>query len=79
MSNDKTDNLLVIGSAFDWITPAIQLLRGLNYCVAVGQPAIDGQKILNKARIPCAFDIKGGGCTLSVKKADINRAAQLLR
>ena len=67
--------------AGDYITPTIKLLRGLNYIVAVGQAAIDGQNALKRARITCAFDIdcNGNGCTLSVKKEDINKATSLLR
>ncbi len=65
----------------DFITPTIKMLRGLNYCVAVGQDAIDGQEILKRVGIACAFDVDadGDGCTLSVREDDINRAAALLK
>ncbi len=58
----------------------IKMLRGLNYCVATGQDAIKGEKILKRAGIPCAFDvIDGNDCALSVKKEDIDRAAMILK
>ena len=67
--------------AGDFITPTIKMLRGLNYCIAIGPAAIAGQKVLNRAGITCAFDIDcdGGGCSLSVRKDDINQATDLLR
>ncbi len=70
-----------LSGAGDFITPAIKMLRGLNYCVAIGQDAIDGQKVLKRAGIACAFDVNadGSNCTLSVRKDDINEAAALLR
>jgi len=62
-------------------TPAIKSLRGLNNCVARGQAAIDGEKILKRAGIPCAFDVDfdGQGCSLSVKKEDVARAMRALK
>ena len=70
-----------LSGAGDFITPAIKMLRGLNYCVAIGQDAIDGQKVLKRAGIACSFDVDAdnGNCALSVREDDINKAAALLR
>jgi hypothetical protein len=73
--------LLDIGPGFDWISPTIKTLRGLNECIARGQEAISGEKVLKRAGIPCAFDIDmdGNDCGLSVRKQDVDRAIKALR
>ena len=73
--------LLDIAAGFDWISPTIKTLRGFNECVARGQDAITGEKILKHANIPYAFDVDmdGDGCSLSVRTEDVNRANKVLK
>ncbi len=73
--------LLDIAAGFNWISPTIKTLRGFNECVARGQAAIAGQKILKRAGIPCAFDVDmdGDGCSLSVRKEDVERSKEVLK
>lgn len=82
MSKDKNpmDDLARGAASFDWISPVIQNARGLTHGIATGSLAVQGEKILKKARIPCAFFLSpdGSDCRLSVKREDVARAKELL-